>query len=156
MSLFDRMPTNPAAPCEIPPLAENPGPPPSEGSPFPANWREAILTLIASRIALIQLESKDTAADGARRLIRIVAGVGCVLFSWALLLAGGIAAISHATGWPWYWIAMTAAAVHLQAAFIFAQSAKTPGRPPFPITRSEFQKDREWLENFQKTRKSND
>ncbi len=147
---------NPADSREVPPSAGNPGPPLSEGSPSPSNWREAILSLIASRVALIQLEFKDAAADGVRRFIRVIAVVGCVLFSWALLLAGGIAAISHATGWPWYWIAMAAAAAHLQAAVIFAQSAKTQGRPSFPVTRSEFQKDREWLENFQKTQKFND
>jgi uncharacterized membrane protein YqjE len=147
---------NPADTREIPPSPENPGPPQSGASHFPSNWREAILTLVASRVTLIQLESKDAAADALRRLIRITAVVICVFFTWSLLLAGGIAAIAHATGWPWYWIAMGAAAAHLQATFIFAQSARTPGRPPFPVTRSEFKKDREWLETFLKTRKSND
>lgn len=149
------MPINPATTREIPPSAENPGPRSREDSHFPSNWREAIISLIASRVALIQLESKDAAADGIRRLIRVAAIVACTFFSWALLLAGGIAAISHATGWPWYWIALATAIAHLQAAFIFALSAKSPGRPSFPVTRSEFQKDREWLEKFQKTRKSN-
>ncbi len=149
------MQINPAATREIPPSAGNPGPPQGDDSRFPSNWREAILTLIASRFTLIQLESKDAATDGMRRLIRITAVIICTFFTWALLLAGGIAAIAHATGWPWYWISMAAAAAHLQAAVIFAQTAKTPGRPLFPVTRSEFQKDREWLENFQKNRKSN-
>ena len=149
------MQINPATNRETPPSAENPGTSQSNDSRFPSNWRGAILSLIASRVALIQLESKDAASEGLRRLIRITAVAICVFFTWALLLAGGIAAIAHATAWPWYWIAFAAAAIHLQAAVIFVQSAKTPGPPPFPVTRSEFQKDREWLENFQKTRKSN-
>lgn len=150
------MQMNPAANRETPPSADNPDTSPSNDSRFPSNWREAILSLIACRVALIQLESKDAAADGLQRLVRIIAVAICLLFTWSLLLAGGIAVIAHATGWPWYWITFAAAAVHLQVAFIFAQSAKTRGRPAFPVTRSEFQKDREWLENFQKTRKSND
>lgn len=123
---------------------------------LPSNWREALLTLIASRVSLIQLESKEAAKDGARRAISMLAVVICAFFAWALLLAGGVAAISNATGWPWYWIAIAAAGIHLAAAFILASAAKKPATPAFPVTLAEFQKDREWIENFQKTRKSND
>jgi len=140
---------------EIPSPTENPGTPQSNDSRLPSNWREAILSLIASRFALIQLESKDAAADGLKRLTSVIAAVICIFFTWALLLAGGIAAIAHATGTPWYWISVAAASAHLLIAIILVNSAKTQGSPHFPITLSEFQKDREWLENFQKTRKSN-
>jgi uncharacterized membrane protein YqjE len=146
---------NPATDSETPPPAENPGTHGGRDGPLPSNWREALLGLIASRVALIQLESKEAAGDGMRRAIRIVAIVICAFFTWALVLAGGIAAIANATTWPWYWIAMIAAAVHLVVAIILARTVKSPDHPPFPVTRAEFQKDREWIENFQKTRKSN-
>ena len=123
--------------------------------PLPSNWREALLCLVASRVELIQLESKDAISDAVQRATRIVAAVICAFFAWALLLAGGIAAISHFTDWPWYWLAIAAAAAHLLASIGFARTMKAPCHPPFPVTRSEFQKDREWLENIQKTRKSN-
>lgn len=123
-------------------------------SPLPSNWREAFLSLIASRIALIQLESKEAAGLGARRAVLIVTAGICLFFTWALLLAGGIAAISHLTTWPWYWIALTAAAIHMAAAVLLAKTAKSSDQPSFPVTRAEFQKDREWIESLQKTPES--
>jgi len=125
------------------------------GNPLPSNWREALLTLIASRTRLLQLESKQAAKDGARRVALLVGVVFCAFFTWALLLAGLIAAVSKAAAWPWYWIAIGTAAVHLAAALLFARAAKSQRAPAFPVTRAEFQKDREWIENFQKPRKSN-
>jgi hypothetical protein len=147
---------NPPTDTDNPHPKPLPGPARELESPLPSNWREALLSLIASRVTLIQLESKDAAKDGASRAARLIAVVICVFFFWALLLAGGIATISKAAGWPWYWIALGAAAIHLLAAILLARSAKTPAAPAFPVTRAEFQKDREWIENFQKTRKSND
>lgn len=145
--------------------AQDMGAPPSSGpsepgrgngTPLPANWREALLGLISARVALIQLESKEAARDAAGRAARLVALVICAFFTWALVLAGAIGALSKATGWPWYGLAFGFALLHLLAALILAKSAKTPAAPAFPVTRAEFQKDREWIENFQSTRKSND
>ena len=124
-------------------------------SPVPSNWREALLTLVASRISLIQLESRQVAKDGARRIARMIAVVICLFFFWALALAGGIAALAANTGWPWFWIAITAAIVHLGVAMLLVLAAKSSSSPAFPVTRAEFQKDREWIENFQKKPKSN-
>ncbi|MEO5916475.1 MAG: phage holin family protein [Luteolibacter sp.] len=112
--------------------------------------------LIASRVALIQLESKDAARDGAKRAGLFLAVVGCVFFAWTLLLAGGVSLIASSTGWPWAWVAIGVAVFHLLLAVIFAKLAKPSGNPAFPHTRAEFQKDREWIENFQKAKKSND
>lgn len=111
--------------------------------------------LIASRVALIQLESKDVARDGAKRATMLLAVVGLVFFGWILLLAGGVALLSTATGWPWSWVAVGLALIHLLLAAVFAKLAKPSEKPSFPFTRAEFQKDREWIENFQKTSRSN-
>jgi hypothetical protein len=124
-------------------------------NPLPTNWREALLGLIAARFALIQIESKQAAKAGAGRAARLVAAVICVFFTWALILAGGIAALSHQTGWPWAWIALAAGGLHLVAAIILFQTAGRGAAPTFIATRAEFQKDREWIENFQKNPKSN-
>ncbi len=138
-------------------------PPPVESSdaamgprdPLPANWREALMTLLASRIALIQLEAREGARNGAKRAARMIAAVICVFFTWALLLAGGIAAISAACGWTWHWVALAAAGIHLLIALLLAGGLGKAAPPSFPITRAEFQKDRQWFENFQKKPKSN-
>lgn len=122
----------------------------------PACWREALMSLIASRIALIQLEARDTARQRARRVLSVIVAAMCLFFTWALLLAGGIAAVSSASGWPWYWLAIGAAALHLLLALLLLSGGSSnPAVPVFPLTRAEFQKDREWIQNFQKKPKSN-
>jgi len=121
----------------------------------PEGWSEALGALLGSRIALIQLESK-VAAREAGELVALVAAVAlATLFAWALLLAGGIAALAAATAWPWHWIALAAAVVHVVAAAIGLRRARAAARPAFPITRAEFHKDREWLDTLKTPRKSN-
>ncbi len=121
----------------------------------PANWREALVGLVTSRIALIQLESKDAARDGAKRAVLVLITLGCVFFGWILLLAATVSLIAGAFGWPWDRVALALGGIHLLVAFICLKMAKPSGNPTFPITRAEFQKDREWIEKFQKNRKSN-
>jgi uncharacterized membrane protein YqjE len=121
-----------------------------------ANWCEALMTLIASRIALIQLEARETAKQRVRRVVSVIIAVICLFFTWTLLLAGVIAAVSSATDFPWHWLAIGAAALHLLLAlFLLKGGSANPPAPPFPLTRAEFQKDREWIENLQKKPKSN-
>lgn len=141
---------NPASETDVP----HPDDPASLDPPPPTHWREALMNLISSRVSLIQLESQEVKRESAKRAAIIVCGLLCAFFGWALVLAGGIALLASATGWPWHVIALAAAALHLAAAAGFLLAAKRPGPPPFPVTRAEFQKDREWIENFQKTRKS--
>lgn len=109
--------------------------------------------LVASRVALIQLESKDVARGASRRAVLVAATCGCAFAAWMLLLAGGVSIISQSTGWPWNWVAVGLAALHLLVGVILAQAAKSAGTPTFPATRAEFQKDREWIENFNKPKK---
>jgi uncharacterized membrane protein YqjE len=130
--------------------------PPPEPEAARANWREALMELVASRVALIQLESKDAARSTSKRAVLIVAACGCAFAAWMLLLAGGVSIISQSTGWPWNWVAVGLAALHLLVGVILAQVAKSAEIPAFPATRAEFQKDREWIENFNKPRKSSD
>lgn len=126
------------------------------GQVAPANWREALMNLIATRFALIELESKDAAKDGARRAALIAAACGCAVFTWALLLAGGIPLIAGLCGCSWSLVALGAAVLHLAAGVILISSAKPATGASFPITRAEFQKDREWIQNFHTTKRSND
>ena len=114
------------------------------------------MCLIAARFALIELESKDAAKHTARRAALIAAACGCAVFAWALLLAGGVSLIAETNGWPWYAVAIGAAVIHLLAGIILASLAKPSAIPAFPVTRAEFQKDREWIENFHQTKNSND
>jgi threonine/homoserine/homoserine lactone efflux protein len=143
---------NPSPETQHPTALDSSGPRPADTS-LPHNWREALMALIASRVALIRLEAGQSAKSGASRAIRMAAAAFCLLFAWMLLLAGGIAALSACTGWAWHWVALATAALHLVLAWILIISCK--GAPPaFPATRAEFQKDREWIQNFQQKPKS--
>ncbi len=114
------------------------------------------MALIASRVTLIQLESKDATAAAGRSIAYIIAAISAVVFAWALLVAGLVAVLSEAIEKPWSWVAIGFALLHLLAGLVLAKLAKPSGAPAFPITRAEFQKDREWIENFKQTQKSDD
>ena len=77
-------------------------------------------------------------------------------FAWALLLAGGIACLARISGWPWPGIAIACAILHLVAAAALARFACSRIPRAFPITRAEFQKDREWIETLQLTKNAKD
>jgi len=120
----------------------------------PSNWLDALMLLLSSRISLIRLESKDVATAVARRALLMMAALLCIFFTWSLLLVAGIKAVSHAAGWQWHWVALASAAIHLLAALLLARRARKPSAPAFPVTHAEFLKDREWIKNLQRIRKS--
>ena len=115
----------------------------------PMGFLDAIAALIATRIALIQLEARATARKTAIRVLCVILAALCLLFAWLLLVAGLIGALVIATGWPWHWLAIAAALMHLVAALALLVH-RQPSEPPFPLTRAEFEKDRQWLENLKK------
>jgi uncharacterized membrane protein YqjE len=137
-----------------PGAAANPESQPQD--PLPANWREALMSLIATRLNLIELEAKDAAKEAATRGVALVAAVAFIIFAWLLLLAGGVSLIAKSANLPWDQVAIGLAALHFLGGIIFARLAKPSAATAFPVTRTEFKKDREWIENFQKTKKSND
>jgi uncharacterized membrane protein YqjE len=122
----------------------------------PTNWVDALCGLIAARIALIQIESKTAGREVGKKVAFLVVAALAAVFGWALLLVGSISALAAATSWPWSWIALSAAVIHLIIVFICLRAATFPVSPAFPITRAEFQKDREWLDTLKTPRKSND
>ena len=117
------------------------------------NWREALVELVTSRIALIRLESQGMVQQGVRTAAAGVVAVLAMLFAWALVLVGGIGALAVAAHWPWYWIALAVALLHVGAAGLCVMRIKAAQAPAFPVTRNEFQKDREWLLNLKSPRK---
>ncbi len=144
---------NPHPDTDAPPLSHIGQESNAQNTP-PWNWLDALVILLSSRISLIRLESRDVARSAVRRALIALAAVVCAFFTWALLLAAGIAAVARATCWHWYWIALIAAALHLLGALLLAHRARKPGPPAFPVTQAEFLKDREWIHKLQRTRKS--
>ncbi|HSP43027.1 MAG TPA: phage holin family protein [Luteolibacter sp.] len=135
------------------PENQNPHPQPAIPGPTPADepagWLDSVALLVASRIALIQFEARASARHAALRVAKIAAAALCLLFAWILLVAGGIGLLAAATGWPWHWLAIITAVIHLIATFALLARHK-PGEPAFPLTRAEFEKDRQWLETLKK------
>ena len=69
-------------------------------APF-SHWRVALMDLVAARLSLIQMESKDATREATRRVALIAVASAAIFFAWALLLAGGVSLLSQSTGWPW-------------------------------------------------------
>lgn len=117
-----------------------------------SNWREALMALIETRISLIQLESRTAGKAAGKRAALFGAAGACAFFCWALLLAGGISLISRWTQWPWDLIAITTAVLHLIIGLVLVKLPPPTNGAAFELTRAEFQKDREWIENFNKNK----
>lgn len=113
------------------------------------DWKRSLMALVTSRIALIGHEGREAIRERTRALALLLAGLLCAFFTWALLLAGAIAAIAVVSGWPWHLIALGFAALHLVCAISLLRAAMAPQPPAFPITRMEFEKDRAWIEDLQ-------
>lgn len=121
----------------------------------PSSWVEAMLAIVSSRAELIRIEAKDAARKGSNKAARVIAAVLCITFGWSLLLAGTIGALSQLAGWPWFWTALAIGAIHIIIAIILLRKSSGTTTPLFPVTRAEFQRDREWIEKMQKNPKSN-
>ena len=139
---------NPSLHPEPFPAVEIPGKPPDSKTQLPLNWREALLVLVSSRVELIEMESKELAGIITRRVILLGAALICAMFMWALLLVGGIACLCKTIGCPWHEIAIAAGASHLVVAALLLRVAKSRPTQAFPVTRAEFQKDREWIHHL--------
>lgn len=112
------------------------------------------MALVTARLALVEFEGQRAARLGIRRVVCGVALGVCLVFMWALLLAGGIAWIAASLDQPWWQIALAASGVHLLAAMVLARALQAAVPPLFPVTRAEFHRDREWIENLHKSPKS--
>jgi hypothetical protein len=111
----------------------------------PANWREAVADLLSARIDLIRLEASQASAEGARKALALAVMAISIAFTWALVLVGLIPLISESFGIKWPIIALGAAGLHLFVALLMGARIRRQSEPAFPITRKEFQRDREWF-----------
>lgn len=105
--------------------------------------------LVNSRIALFKLEAKQAAARNVGRVLLLAGAGSAAVVTWFLLIAGIIGVVHAFTGLAWYWTCLIIAGIHLLAVAAMLRSARAPGPSTFEHTRSEFQKDREWLQNIQ-------
>jgi uncharacterized membrane protein YqjE len=124
---------------------------------LPANWIEAIPALVASRIGIFQIEAKDALEATVRKLI--ISGVlaFCLIAAWMLLTAGLTGLISSYFNIAWYFAAFSLGGIHLLIAiFIRLVVKRSSNMESFPITREEFEKDRQWLNQLKNRSSSPD
>lgn len=110
------------------------------------NWKVAIPDLIASRIGIFRIEAGDATEVLTKKLIMLGVTVFCLIATWGLLTAGLIGWISAYFNVAWYFTAFSIGAIHLLIALTMINFIKRSKKiESFPITRAEFEKDREWL-----------
>lgn len=143
-------------------MARTPQPIGSESTPTspdpqtpPPSWSASIASFIQTRIELIQAEAQAAVADRASRVVMAIAAAFLAIFCW-LLINAAIAGILHThANFPWYWGCLALAGIHLLAILALARAVRAPVPPAFQHTRSEFNKDREWLQSLQKPKSNN-
>jgi len=106
---------------------------------------EAIIGLFETRAAIVSLEAKDALSSALAKLVPLLLCLFCVFAAWALTVAAIIGCLTGATDWKWHQITFAMAGVHILIAAVALLVAKAKKPAPFPVTRSEFEKDREWL-----------
>lgn len=116
-----------------------------EGHP-PGNWREAIPSLIASRIGIFRIEAQDALEVVTKKLILLGVTVFCLIATWGLLTAGLIGLISVQFKCAWYFAALSLGGGYLLIALVMLLIINRSKKiESFPTTREEFEKDRKWL-----------
>lgn len=116
-----------------------------------AGWSAVAREFVQARLELIRLEARDAGFEAAKRAGLVVFAITCATFFWIFCVAGLIGLVAAARpDWPWYWITLAAAGLHLLAAGVAVLALRKPAPPAFPLTRSELSKDQQWLETLKK------
>ncbi|MGJ8643112.1 MAG: phage holin family protein [Luteolibacter sp.] len=127
--------------------AEGNSDPSSSGS---EKWTSALGALVSSRLAIISAEARVAAEITAKKaILAAIAAITGLLF-WIILMAGLIGFIpSIVCGLAWYHVALIIAGLHLLVVLIAVLLLKKKTPTPFSLTRTEFEKDRQWLSKTQ-------
>ncbi|NNC89659.1 MAG: phage holin family protein [Akkermansiaceae bacterium] len=143
-----------------------PGVPPDDGRAPQPSIGARLHTYLQARLDLFALESKEAAGVVARQGVLGVLLALAAFFAYVLILAAAVSLLGQwlASAWPdafatvgWEVAALGFGLLHvLAAAAFFLLLRRKPDPPLFEYTRSEFQKDREWLHERQSSKKSGD
>jgi uncharacterized membrane protein YqjE len=132
-------------------------PPTTDDSSTPAehSWQSVLAEFVGTRLELIRIESQE-AAQVAKKHIRITIALSIIgTTAWLSFITGIIGLTAHYSSVTWWMSALAVAGIHALIAIILLCKLKQPIHPLFTFTRSEFKKDRLWMQHL-KTPKSND
>lgn len=122
-----------------------PEPPPFAPDEFPDSLAKGASALLKARIMIAKAELPEA---GKVVGIRVGMAIGAALlafFGYAALAAAMIGGLAALADWSWPVAALTIALLHFIIAGILGWMLSKRWPEMFPITRSEFEKDKEWL-----------
>lgn len=107
----------------------------------------ALALYAEARGRLLQIEAQEAGTKFTSIIMLAVVLSGCLLCGWMLALPALIWLIAQSQGWPWHFVALGAAGLHLLLGFIFLLMLLSRLRRlrVFEETFHQFQRDREWL-----------
>ncbi|MFK7852399.1 MAG: phage holin family protein [Akkermansiaceae bacterium] len=123
----------------------------STGAKGPVNWKEAGVDFISSKVGIFRVEAKAAATAAIGKIALLLVAVFFLFVTYALLLVGLVGWISDSINWQWYHVAFAISGGHCLISLILLLMCRSKPAEPFPMTRAELEKDREWLETL-KTR----
>lgn len=112
-------------------------------------WAANLIDLLQSRAALIRLEASQIIGDGVCRIVLIAICAFFGVVTWLLLMAASVGLLHTFAGLAWYWACLALGGIHLIAMIAMVRRIRAPRPPAFTHTRSEFLKDKEWLQHLQ-------
>lgn len=107
----------------------------------------ALALYAEARGRLLQIEAQEAGTKFTSIIMLAVVLSGCLLCGWMLALPALVWLIAQYQGWPWHFVALGAAGLHLLLGFIFLLMLLSRLRRlrVFEETFHQFQRDREWL-----------
>ncbi len=150
----------PGSPPESAPRSPDPteGPAPRARKTL-SSMGQGLQQYLEARGELFAIESREAGRHATRKGILGVALVVAAFFAYGLILC---AAVSLAGGWlearfpkqfstiGWECAALLAGLLHIALAFgLLFLLRRKPAAPLFDVTRQEFQKDRQWIQDQQ-------
>lgn len=102
----------------------------------------------SARMRLASIEGREAAGEAGKVIILAGAALVAGAFGWLFLCLGIVFLLAKAMGdYGWVWATLIVGAAHIAIAVVLGMILRARGgRPFFPLTTAEFQKDREWLE----------
>ncbi|MEM8954340.1 MAG: phage holin family protein [Verrucomicrobiota bacterium] len=123
-----------------------PLPPTTSTGTLVRSFLESILAYVQARSQLLKLESKEASAAITLKVFLFLSATTCLTLAYALAIVAAISLVSQATTYPWQYVSLAAAGLHVLVAVILILVAKAPFRRGlFRHTLNEIEKDRQWL-----------
>jgi uncharacterized membrane protein YqjE len=126
-----------------------------------ASFAQGLQQYLAARGELLAIESREAGRIAGRKGILAAILAAALFFAYSLLLVAAVSLAGHwlalllPDSWSqfgWQAAAVTAALLHLGVAAACYRTLRKPSQQPlFEVTRSEFEKDRQWLNDQQTT-----